>query len=265
MKFLRIILVVCLLLPANVFAASSETPSLLSAWEISQELSEIWELLNHQDFESAFIRQEQLLQYVNNEQIINDLSYADFLSVIGAYGIFAYYNDVEYAHKAHDLIEKRALEFPEEKKRCSFMTRWRGFTASCLVPWSRDDFGDKIGYLNRLIYRGNQRNTERYIALLQKAVNSPQDMSDLGNTIAFYVKQYPKREQYFSPIIRDLGQQIITIDPYWVNGYFLASQGLEPWSREALKLCDNLLLNYRGDDNRKRDSVDPFIKRMCLK
>lgn len=259
MKFLGIVLVVCLLLPANVFAASSYNSSLLSVSEISQELSEIWELLNHQDFESAFIRQERLLQYVSDEQITQDLSYDDFIAIIQNYGW------QKASDRKSELIQSRIVVHPEERRKCALVNRLSGYTAPCLMPWSRSDFVDRADYFTRLLMRGNQKNTERYITSLQKKVQSLQDKSDLGNVIAFYINQYPKREKYFSPMVRDLGQQIIVADPYWVNGYFLASQGLEPWSREALKLCDNLLLNYRGDDNRKRDSVDPFIKRMCLK
>ena len=260
MKFLRIILVVCLLLPANVFASSSYTPSSLSVWEISKELSEIGDLLNHQDFESAFIRQERLLRYVTDEQVAKDLSYIDFMTIIQNYGWQKDSDDTK-----QELIQNRIVFHPEERRKCALVTRASGYSVSCLMPWSKSDFIDRVDYLVRLIYRGNQRNIERYIASLQKKAQSLQDKSDLGNIIVFYTNQHPNREKYFAPMIRDLGQHIIAVDPYWVNGYFLASQGLEPWSREALKLCDNLLLNYRGDDNRKRDSVDPFIKRMCLK
>ena len=260
MKFLRIIFVVCLLLPATVFATSSQTPSSLSIWEISQELSEIWELLNHRDFESAAIRQERLLQYVTDEQVIQDLSYVDFITIVQNYG---WQKDGD--NKKRELIKNRIAIYPKEKKKCSIIVMLNGYNSSCLIPWSKDSFDDAISYLIILINQGKQKSVERYIMLLQKRVKSSGEKSILGNVITMYVNQHPNREKYFAPMIRDLGQHIITVDPYWVNGYFLASQGLEPWSREALKLCDNLLLNYRGDDNRKRDSVDPFIKRMCLK
>lgn len=261
MKFLRIVLIACLVFPANVLAMEEAGTQLsLSTSEISQELVEIWDLLNHQDFESAFVRQDRLLQHVTDTQITQDISYADFLAIIQNY---SWQRDMSDRKK--DLIHTRLQFHPEERRKCALVTRLSGYSTSCLMPWSKGDFVDWVDYLVRLVYRENQRNTERYIASLQQRVRSNQDKSDLGNILTLYISYYPNREKYFSPIIRNFGNQIIAEDPYWVNGYFLASQWLKPWSIEVLKLCDNLLKNYRGDENRKKIEIDSFTKRMCQK
>ncbi|MDD2745785.1 MAG: hypothetical protein PHU93_04570 [Candidatus Gracilibacteria bacterium] len=244
------------LFSSNVHANFSGTTQeiIKSNPTLSEKISEIGILLNHQNFSSAVTQSDSLGETTSEEEILA-LSREDFLAFINIYNI------ADKTIEVDKLIEKRWELYPSERNLCSLSVLYYGYTQTCIGYSSEAAFIDKVSYVFHLIITDAQpkNEIEKYIRRLVPLANTPQDKSDLGNLIGFYVNKYPDKKN-LNILTRKLGKEIVKKDPAWVNGYLLKQSGYQKNSRIRIQIIKDLEKNYKGDVERLKKVLDILKK-----
>lgn len=229
----------------------------------SQNLKNIGDLMNHQNFELA----KTEFQKLNLDPY--SLSYGD---AILYYNVISFNNIEDPKIFLWKYIEKN----PKYASGSAVVSRMYGHTSQECIQSNIIEVNDYAEKWFCILFNTNLPNFFKKFSWWQIIVQAKtilahannddrlQFASDIANFISYYEWSISNLSKYQKQYIRNLREYlwnyILRQDKNFINGYFILLNAVNPKDCDAInKIKKNLLDNYKGDKDRLKNSVNDFL------